>query len=697
MSKFWQTDIQFLKKVGPLKASILKHQANIVNYEDLLMYFPRRYVDRSNLMTISKLSYEHSEPITLVGQISQLKVIKNNQNNKYRLSAIFSDGTGFAQIHWFQGIEWIQKRFQNNQDVFMLYGKPEWIQGAPNFSHPEIEKLDNEGSFKKIVPIYPGSDVLKKNGIDNRFFISVIEYLLEIAQNEFYEFLPEIFVQKLHLLDRKTAFQYLHQPQSIQQPDYGLLRFKYEEMLAFQWIMEAKRKNYQTTKAPIFTKVGENFLNFYHHYLPFELTDAQKKVIKEIRNDCLKPYQMNRLVQGDVGSGKTIVAFFSMLMAIDNGYQCALMAPTEILALQHYHTIEKWSQNLNISVALLTGSTKEKHRKIINQGLRNGNIHIIIGTHALIEENVQFANLGLTIIDEQHKFGVEQRAKLWKKNSVIYPHHLVMTATPIPRTLALTLYGDLEISIIDQLPKGRKTIKTKVVLEAQRLQLFGFIKKEIQNGRQVYFIYPLVEESMKLDLIAVKQGYEAIQRSFPNVLVGIVHGKMKPEDKETEMQRFKKGETKILVSTTVIEVGVDVPNATIMVIENAERFGLSQLHQLRGRVGRSEHQSYCFLIPYKVNPTTQKRLEAMEKYTDGFKISEMDLQLRGPGDFLGTRQSGLPEFHTIDIVGDSRIIEECKNVIKDFLNTHSGTDNLSAFWEFIQQFQKKMSLDTISS
>ncbi len=696
MNKYWQTDIQFLKKVGPLKAGILKQHANIHTYEDLLLFFPRRYVDRSNLLNIKQLNPYENEPITLIGQFSQFKIIKNT-HKKNRLTAIFSDGSGYAQINWFQGIEWIQKRYNHSLETFMIYGKPEWIQGIPTFSHPEIEKLDDEGGYKKIVPVYPSSEMFKKNGMDNRFFISVIQFLLENSDKEFTEFIPEEILYSLHIIDRKTASYYIHQPQTISQPDYGLTRFKYEEMLAFQWIMEAKRKNYKTQKAPIFEKVGDKFNEFYQNHLPFELTDAQKRVIKEIRKDCSKPFQMNRLVQGDVGSGKTIVAFLTMLLAIDNGYQCALMAPTEILAIQHYQTIEKWAESIHIEVALLTGSTKEKQRQFIINGLLNNQIKILIGTHALIEDYVQFANLGLTIVDEQHKFGVEQRAKLWKKRSDLYPHNLVMTATPIPRTLSLTLYGDLELSIIDQLPKGRKPIKTKIVSEAQRLQLFGFIKQQIQNGRQVYFVYPLVEESMKLDLIAVKQGYEAIQRSFPNTLVGIVHGKMKPEDKDSEMLRFKKGETKILVSTTVVEVGVDVPNASIMVIENAERFGLSQLHQLRGRVGRGEHQSYCFLIPSKMNTYTQKRLEAMENHTDGFKISEIDLQLRGPGDFLGTRQSGLPKFHSINIVHDTTIVEEAKNVIKEYFENSLQSAQHKNFLEFVNHFQIKMNLDRINA
>lgn len=696
MNRYWQTDIQFLKKVGPIKAGILKQHANIHTYHDLLMYFPRRYVDRSNLLTINKVPSHESESITLVGRFSQFNIVKN-PSKKNRLTALFMDGTGYAVVNWFQGMEWIQKRYQKPDETFMIYGKPEWIQGVLHFSHPEIEKLDEEGGYKKIVPVYPGSEILKKNGMDNRFFISVIEYLLECSANEFHEFIPAIILQKLHLLDRKTAFYYVHQPQNASEPDYGITRFKYEEMLAFQWIMENKRKSYKTLKAPVFEKVGENFHHFYHHHLPFELTDAQKRVIKEIRKDCSKPFQMNRLIQGDVGSGKTIVAFLAMLLAIDNGYQCALMAPTEILAQQHYQTIAQWAQSIAIEVALLTGSTKETQRQYIIQGLLKGQIKILIGTHALIEDYVQFANLGLTIVDEQHKFGVEQRAKLWKKRKDRYPHNLVMTATPIPRTLALTLYGDLDVSIINQLPQGRKPIITKIVTEAQRLQLLGFIKKQIQKGRQVYFIYPLVEESMKLDLIAVKQGYEAIQRSFPNVLVGIVHGKMKPEDKEAEMLRFKKGETQILVSTTVVEVGVNVPNATIMVIENAERFGLSQLHQLRGRVGRGEHQSYCFLIPNKMNPNTQKRLQAMESYSDGFKISEIDLQLRGPGDFLGTRQSGLPEFHSIDIAYDMEIVENAKNAIKDFLNQNIDYSEYQDFMNYVQYFQSQMNLDRINA
>ena len=696
MNKYWQTDIQFLKKVGPLKAGILKQHANIHTYEDLLLFFPRRYVDRSNLLNIRELNPYENEPITLIGQFSQFKIIKN-ANKKNRLTAIFSDGSGYVLINWFQGIEWIQKRYNQSSETFMIYGKPEWIQGIPTFTHPEIEKLDDEGGYKKIVPVYPGSEILKKNGMDNRFFISVIQFLLESSEKEFVEFIPDEILYKLHLLDRKTASHYIHQPQTISEPDYGLNRFKYEEMLAFQWIMETKRKNYKTQKAPIFEKVDYFFNEFYQKHLPFELTEAQKRVIKEIRRDCSKPFQMNRLVQGDVGSGKTIVAFLIMLLAIDNGFQCALMAPTEILANQHYQTIANWAQSIQIEVALLTGSTKEKQRQLITNGLLNGQIKILIGTHALIEDYVKFANLGLTIVDEQHKFGVEQRAKLWKKRSDLYPHNLVMTATPIPRTLALTLYGDLDLSIIDQLPKGRKPIKTKIVLETQRLELFGFIKKQIEKGRQVYFIYPLVEESMKLDLMAVKQGYEAIQRSFPNTLVGIVYGKMNPEDKDAEMLRFKKGETKILVSTTVVEVGVDVPNANIMVIENAERFGLSQLHQLRGRVGRGEHQSYCFLIPNKMSANIQKRLEAMENFTDGFKISEIDLQLRGPGDFLGTRQSGLPEFHSINIAYDTTIIEKAKNVIKEYFeNTHFSNFN-NKFLEYVNYFQTKMNLDRINA
>jgi len=650
---FWKQEIQYLKGVGPKKATVLQGQLNIYTFEDLLHYFPRKYVDRSNILKIRDI--EENKEIVITGKIESIELI---EHGKSRLVIVISDGTGRLELIWFQGFRFIQQSYNFGEEV-TVFGKAVKFGSKFSISHPEIEKnADPEGDeYQKIVPLYSSSEILKRIGLNSSGIQKIIKNLMESAEDHWFENLPEPLVKELKMLPRKTSFQNIHFPTDFSTLNRAQNRLKFEELFFFQ-ILLAQRRIYsqKTNLSHPFTKVGDLFNRFYHEYLPFELTNAQKKVIKEIRSDLSKTFQMNRLVQGDVGSGKTMVALMVMLIALDNGFQAALMAPTEILAEQHFNSFTKYLKDLPVRIELLTGSTKAGKRRQIHQGLITGEIQIIIGTHALIEDVIQFQNLGLTVIDEQHKFGVLQRSKLWKK-AQFFPHNLAMTATPIPRTLAMSLYGDIDISVINELPPGRKPITTYCFREGLRLQMFGFIRKELEKGRQVYVVYPLVEESEKLDLTAATNGYEVMCKQFSNVHVGIVHGRMKPADKELEMKRFKKNETQILVSTTVIEVGVDVPNASIMVIEHADRFGLSQLHQLRGRVGRGAEQSFCILMTgNKLSDEAQKRMNAMVQFTDGFKISEVDLELRGPGDFLGTRQSGLPDFQLANIVTDQTIL-----------------------------------------
>jgi ATP-dependent DNA helicase RecG len=656
LQNIWNNDITYLKRVGPQRAKALQQECGIFTYADLLHYYPRKYVDRSQTQRIADID-EGTGHVTLVGIIRNIQLMEGHKG-RGRLTAEFSDGTGILELNWFQGIRWVQKNLKEGEEL-ALFGKPARYGARWSISHPETDRLKDEltQNTLKIVPFYPSTDKLARVGLDSRGFRTIIAVLLEECQGYIPENLSASIRQDNGLTGRKEAIANIHFPPNFQALRSAINRLKFEEFFFFQLMLARRRQTARVQNlAPAFKEIGEYFNTFFEQHIPFELTGAQKRVLKEIRRDLGRNIQMNRLIQGDVGSGKTMVAFMSMLMAKDNGFQSTIMAPTAILAEQHFKKISAYAAPMGITTGLLVGGQRKKERAAILEGLASGETDITIGTHALIEDPVQFKKLGLVVIDEQHKFGVVQRSRLWKKADP-FPHNMIMTATPIPRTLAMTLYGDVDVSVIDELPPGRKPIDTRVFGEKRRLEVFGFIKRELEKGRQAYVVYPLVEESEKLDYLAAVEGFEHMNRYFSEYRVGIVHGRMRPDDKEIEMQRFVKNETQILVSTTVIEVGVDVPNSSIMLIENAEKFGLSQLHQLRGRVGRGAEQSFCILMTgLKVSADARKRLKAMVETNDGFKISEIDLELRGPGDFLGTRQSGLPEFRLANIVEDQDIL-----------------------------------------
>ncbi|WP_247237288.1 ATP-dependent DNA helicase RecG [Telluribacter sp. SYSU D00476] len=657
-NNFFDTKIEFLKGVGPQRAVLLNKELNIFNYGDLLQHYPFRHEDRTRFYRISELS-ELLPGAQIKGRLKDWEII--GEGAKKRLVGQFMDGTGVLELVWFQGITWFEKILRRNTE-YVVYGKPAFFGGKYSITHPEIELLSPEneaGGF--FMPVYSLTDKLRKRFVDSRAIGKMMRTLLELATPHIRETLPESLRQQFRLIGKADALWNIHLPQSQAHLIQAQRRLKFEELF-YNQLRLIKSKLLQRNEFPgqIFTHVAL-LRDFYDHHLPFELTNAQKKVLREIHEDLKSGKQMNRLLQGDVGSGKTIVAFITMLMAIDSGAQACLMAPTEILADQHYQGLKEFADLLGINIGKLTGSTRKKERDAIHEQLQDGSMQIIVGTHALLENVVQFQNLGLCIIDEQHRFGVAQRARLWAKNEHVYPHVLVMTATPIPRTLAMTLYGDLDISVIDELPAGRKPIKTVHRYDAHRATLFGFLKEEIAKGRQVYIVYPLIEESEKMDLKDLMDGYESISRSFPDVPLSILHGKMKPKDKEYEMARFLRQETKIMVATTVIEVGVNVPNASVMVIENAERFGLAQLHQLRGRVGRGAEQSYCILMTdFKLSKETKKRLETMCRTNNGFEIAEVDLELRGPGDLSGTQQSGIMDFLIADLAKDGEILKAAR-------------------------------------
>ena len=658
----WKTAITYLKKVGPERAELLKQELGITTYSHLLEFFPRKYIDRSQIHRVRDIRLD-TQQVTLIGKITEIDTQKGKRGG--RLTATFSDGSGTLELTWFKGVKYTLESLKLDEEI-IVHGNPKFFGRNIQIAHPEIERGKTREELEqhlKIIPVYHSTEKLVKAGLDSKAIRRLVAQLMELAGKDIVETLPPSIRRRYALPSRKEAFYQIHFPQNFTALEAAQRRLKFEEFFFFQ-LMMAQRKLVEHPKhiSHPFPQVGEFFNQFFHHHIPFELTDAQKRVIKEIRRDLARPIQMNRLVQGDVGSGKTMVAFMSMLLALDNGFQAAMMAPTEILAEQHYKNIQKYSKELKIGVALLTGSTKTAARRQMLYELKEGHIQILIGTHALIEDPVVFKRLGLVVVDEQHKFGVMQRGKLWgKAEQGFFPHNMVMTATPIPRTLALTVYGDVDVSKIDGLPVGRKPIITALRMEAQRLQVFGFMRKELEAGRQIYVVYPLVEESEKLDYLAVTEGYEALTRVFQGYQVGIVHGRMKSEAKEWEMQRFKRGESHILVATTVIEVGVDVPNASVIVIENSDKFGLSQLHQLRGRVGRGDQQSYCILMAgSKASEDAKKRLMAMVDTTDGFKIAEIDMAIRGPGDFLGTRQSGLPEMQLASFSEDFDVFEEAR-------------------------------------
>ena len=659
MNDILQTPIEYLKGVGPSRGEMLRKELSIHRYGDLLTLFPNRYIDRTRYYKINELQAGNTE-VQIVGKIIHIKTVEQKKG-RGRLVATFVDDTGEMELVWFQGQKWIRESLKLNA-VYVAFGKVASFSNMFNMAHPELELLEeHKQSLRSAMqPVYPSTEKLSQRGISNRTINKMMQQLFVETQARFTETLPSYLLDELKLIPKNAALFNIHFPKSQELLAKAQFRLKFEELFFIQLQLITKnliRKH--KIKGHPFEKVGDYFNNFYQNHLPFELTNAQKRVLKEIRNDLGSNAQMNRLLQGDVGSGKTIVALMCMLMALDNGFQSCLMAPTEILATQHFNGLTELAKDLNINIKLLTGSTKTSERKIIHEALENGELNIIIGTHALLEDKVQFQNLGLAIIDEQHRFGVEQRSKLWKKND-IPPHVLVMTATPIPRTLAMSLYGDLDISVIDELPPGRKPIQTVHRYDSNRLKVWKFLKDEIAKGRQIYIVYPLINESEKLDYKDLMDGYESISRDFPlpHYSVSIVHGQMKAADKEEEMRRFAAGKTNIMVATTVIEVGVNVPNASVMVIESAERFGLSQLHQLRGRVGRGAEQSYCILMTsHKLSDDSKIRLETMCRTNDGFEIAEVDLKLRGPGDIMGTQQSGVLNLQIADLVRDRDILQ----------------------------------------
>ena len=665
-----QTPIEFLKGVGPKRADVLRKEFEIFTFEDLLLYYPYRHIDKSKIYKIADIQSEGAY-IQLKGKIVHCELV--GQQRGKRLVAQFVDETGSIELVWFNGIRWVQDMLKENRE-FIVFGKPTQFNRHWNITHPEL--IDPKNQPQSLVstnfqPLYNTSDKAKRAGLDSKAISKLVMALLPQVKDVIRERLSEDILQHLKLMPLKEALCNIHYPADMQVLSQAQLRLKFDELFFTQLkLLKLKLLTSQKYKGHVFSVVGDYFNTFYKNYLPFPLTNAQKRVIKEIRADMGSGRQMNRLLQGDVGSGKTITALLLMLIAKDNGFQSCLMAPTEILATQHYETVKRMLAPMEMRVEFLSGSTKTAKRREIHEGLRNGEVDILIGTHALIEDEVQFKNLGFVVIDEQHRFGVEQRAKLWKKN-IVPPHILVMTATPIPRTLAMTLYGDLDLSVIDELPKGRKPIITAHYFEKDRLRLNGFLKKEIAKGRQVFVVYPLIKESEKMDLQDLMAGYEAMSQAFPlpEYALGIVHGKMKPEEKDFEMQRFIKNETQILLSTTVIEVGIDVPNATVMVVENAERFGLSQLHQLRGRVGRGGEQSYCILMSgNKLTTESKQRLDAMVSTNDGFEIANIDLQLRGPGDLQGTQQSGILDFKLADLIRDEKLVAYTRNLAMNLLD-----------------------------
>ncbi len=665
---FFQTKIEFLKGVGPIKAEILKKELGIYTQGDLLHHYPFRYVDRTKFYTVREAN-ANLPYIQIKGVITSL-IVRGEKRRKY-LCGRFEDKTGFLELRWFQGIKWITANLKLNTE-YVLFGKPTEFNGSINIVHPELE-LVSEAQLtvaSSMQPVYSTTEKLKLKGLDSKGMLRLQKNLHQFLPQNLPETLPQSVLDEYKFLSRLKTYSAIHFPESIHQQEKAETRIKFEELFFLRLrLLHMKLLRTEKVKGIVFDKVGDYFNDFFHNHLPFALTNAQKKVIKEIRIDIGSGKQMNRLLQGDVGSGKTMVALMCMLIAIGNGYQACIMAPTEILANQHAESIASFLKNMNVNIALLTGSTRVGARRKIHEQLENGEINILIGTHALIEDKVQFKNLGFVVIDEQHRFGVEQRSRLWKKNDIV-PHVLVMTATPIPRTLAMTLYGDLDVSVIDELPPGRKPISTVHKYDTNRLQIWAFLKKEIAAGRQVYIVYPLIEESEKIDLNNLMAGFESICRDFPapQYHVSIVHGKMKPKDKDFEMQRFVKGETQIMVATTVIEVGVNVPNASVMIIENAERFGLSQLHQLRGRVGRGAEQSYCILMTSsKLGKDSRLRIATMCETNDGFRIAETDLKLRGPGDAEGTRQSGLLDLKLADLSRDAALVQRTRDIAIEIL------------------------------
>lgn len=694
------TPIEYLKGIGSYKGDLLKKELGIFTCKDLITFYPFRYIDRTQFHKIGNINPD-AQYIQIIGRVISKKIIGLKRTK--RLVTEFKDETGTMELVWFQGLKWAEDNIHIGS-AYVAFGKPTLFNGAFSIAHPEMEpyqaKQQGRGNLT-LQPVYNSTEKLKKANLDTKGIQRLQASLLDLAINQLPETLPQYVLEKYQLPDIRTATLNIHFPKDQASLQAAQRRLKFEELFFIQLqLLNNKQVRTQKFKGVVFEKVGDKVNEFYKTKLPFDLTNAQKRVIKEIRLDTQRGVQMNRLVQGDVGSGKTVVALMSMLLANDNGCQAAMMAPTEILARQHYESVKNLLKDDIAKVAILTGNTSRKERTILHQQLENGEIDILIGTHALIEDKVQFKNLGLVVIDEQHRFGVEQRAKLWRKNH-IPPHILVMTATPIPRTLAMTVYGDLDTSVIDELPAGRKPIETNHLYESQRLRMFGFMRQEIAKGRQVYVVYPLIKESEKLDLLHLEAGIEQLSHQFPlpDYQISIVHGKMPNADKQFEMQRFIDGKTHVMVATTVIEVGVNVPNASVMIIENAERFGLSQLHQLRGRVGRGAEQSYCILMSgNKLSKEGRLRLETMVKTNNGFEISEIDLQLRGPGDISGTQQSGVLDLKLADLAKDQIILQEARNTVIDVFKedeTLTLTKNI-LLRKFLEAKNKGITFDKIS-
>jgi ATP-dependent DNA helicase RecG len=669
MSGILSQDIKFLPGVGPRKSVILNQELKVFTVGDLIYYFPFKYVDRTKFYSISEIN-STLPYIQVKGRITGSEIIGVGRNQ--RLVAYLTDGTGILELIWFQGIKFVTQTVKTGVE-YIVFGKPTEFNNQFSIVHPELDEngVDSSKNEGYIQAFYNTSEKLKSNFIHSKNILKFQYAALQLAKGNIFESMPAWLVQKLGMLGLESALINIHFPESPAVLHKAEYRLKFEELFYIQLkLLHLKEDRHKKFKGHVFSKVGNYFNDFFYNHLPFELTGAQKRVVKEIRKDMGTGRQMNRLLQGDVGSGKTMVALMSMLIALDNGFQCCLMAPTEILANQHYVSVRKFLGDMSVKVKLLTGSTKKSERAIIHSDLLSGDLHLLIGTHALLEDIVQFESLGLVVIDEQHRFGVTQRAKMWRKNFVP-PHVLVMTATPIPRTLAMTVYGDLDVSVIDELPPGRKPIKTVHYFENKRAQVYDFMRKEIAEGRQIYIVFPLISESEKMDYKNLEEGYEQITKLFPSpdYAIGMVHGRMKPAAKDLEMQRFKSGETQILVATTVIEVGVDVPNASVMIIESSERFGLSQLHQLRGRVGRGADQSFCILLSsFKLGAESRKRIETMVATNDGFEIAEADMRLRGPGDIEGTQQSGIAfDLKISNLAKDGQILQYARDIAESII------------------------------
>lgn len=691
MTDILSQDLQFLPGVGPNRKKMLSKELGIETFGDLLEYYPYKYVDRSKVYTVHELTGDMPF-VQVVGHVLSFETFKMSAR-KERVVAHFSDGTGVMDLVWFgAGGKYAKQNYRIGTD-YLVFGKPTVFNNRINITHPDIDEAAKvDTSAMGMQPYYNTTEKMKNAGLTTRAIERLTKTLVTSLKEPLTETLPDFITQHLHLMSRDEALRTVHYPQNAKDLERARVRLKFEELFYVQLnILRYASDQRRKYRGYVFSHVGDTFNTFYHNHLPFQLTEAQKRVIREIRKDMGSGRQMNRLLQGDVGSGKTLVALMSMLIAIDNGFQACIMAPTEILAEQHLHTIMQFLGNMPVRVALLTGIVKGKRRQEVLDGLIDGTIHILVGTHAVIEDTVQFARLGFVVVDEQHRFGVAQRAKLWSK-STNPPHVLVMTATPIPRTLAMTLYGDLDVSVIDELPPGRKPVVTQHFFDTRLTSLYDGIRKQIRQGRQVYIVFPLIEESEKIDLKNLEQGFEVLRQAFPEFRLSKVHGKMKPADKEAEMQRFVSGETQILVATTVIEVGVNVPNASVMVILDAQRFGLSQLHQLRGRVGRGADQSFCLLVtPYKLSEETRKRIDIMCDTNDGFRIAEADLKLRGPGDLEGTAQSGMAfDLKIADIARDGQLVQMARDEAQAIINDDPtcSSERYRMLWQRLNELRK---------